>query len=118
MNTTMWTGLTLTILGGGGLATTETLIAATMVVFGLALIRLGVLMRQAEQEETAGAIALSVVVLGLLAGLDGFGRTLSEGGLALSQPLVMNVALATICSLYLALWRWEHQGQKQNRRPQ
>lgn len=119
MNTTIWTGLTLMTLGIAGLTTTEaTLTMATMVVFGLALISLGVLMRQAGQEEVAGAMALGVVLLGLLDALNSFGRTLSEAGLALSQPIVITIAMATICGLYLALWGWEHRGQRRNQRPQ
>lgn len=119
MNTTIWTGLTLTILGIGGLTATEaTLTAATVAVLGLALIGLGVLMRQAGRELVAGAVALGVVLIGLLDALNTFGRTLSEGGLALSQPIVINVAMAAICSLYLALWGWEHRGQRRDGRPQ
>jgi hypothetical protein len=119
MNTTIWTGLTLTILGVGGLTATEaTLSAATMTVCGLALIGLGGLMRQAGQEQVAGALALGVVLIGLLDALNTFGRTLSQEGLALSQPIVMSVAMAAICSLYLALWRWEQRGQRRDDRPQ
>lgn len=119
MNTTIWTGLTVITLGLGGLIATEaTLTAAIITGFGLVLIGLGVLMRQAGREQAAGAAALGVVLLGLLEALNTFGRTLSEGGLVLSQPIVINIAMATICSLYLALWGWEHQGQRRDGRPQ
>jgi hypothetical protein len=117
MNTTIWTGLTLTILGIGGLTATEaTLIAVTMTVCGIALLGLGVLMRQAGRAQATGAMALGVVLIGLLDALNSFGRTLSADGLTLSQPIVLNIAMAMICSLYLALWGWEHQEQRRNRR--
>lgn len=118
MNTTIWTGLALTLLGVGSLIAAEaTLTAATVAMLGLALIVLGVLMRQVEREQVAGAVALGVVLIGLLTALNTFGRTLSEEGLALSQPIVISVATAAICSLYLALWNWEHPGQRRDERP-
>lgn len=114
-NATFWTGLTLTILGAGSFAAAATLSAATVAVFGLLLIGLGVVMRQARRAQAADAMALGVVLLGLLDALNNLGRTLSEDGLAVSQPMVTSLASAGICGLYLALWGWEHRGQRQNR---
>lgn len=118
MNTTIWTGLIVTSLGVGGLTATEaTLSTAIIAVFGLVLIGLGVWMRRAGWAQVAGAIALIVVLIGLLEALNTIGRTLSHHGLTLSPPVVINLAMATICGLYLALWGWEHRGQQRDGRP-
>lgn len=115
MNTTIWTGLTLTILGVGSFTAIEPLTAATITMFGLLLIGLGRLMHQTGRKQDAGALALCVGLLGLLTALDSFARTLSASGLALSQSIVTSIAIATICGLYLALSSWEHREQRQNR---
>lgn len=114
MNATFWTGLTLIILGAGSLAVAASLHGIATAVFGLALIGLGVLMRQPGQVQLATGMALVVVLLGLLDALNSIGHLLSERGLTLSHPIGTNLAQAVICSLYLSLWGWEHRGQRQN----
>lgn len=119
MNTPIWTGLTLMALGLGGITATETLLPATIATgLGLVLLSLGVLMRRAGWAQGAGAIALMVALIGLLEALNSFGLTVSQHGLTLSPPVVVNLATATICGLYLALWGWEHRGQRRNGHPQ
>jgi hypothetical protein len=118
MNTTIWTGMALAGLGLGGLVLTEaTLAATTAAVLGLVLMGLGVLMRHALHAQASGGMATLVALLGLLTALNSFGRAVSEGGLRLSESIVITIATAAICSLYLARWGWEQRARRQDGRP-
>lgn len=112
MNSTMMTGLALTVLGVGGVIATGAATAVIPAVFGVILLGLGALMRRPERARAAMWIALGVALLGLLAPLGNLGRVVSESGFVLNAATFANITMAVICALYLGLWSWERRGAR------
>lgn len=115
MNTTIWAGALLTLLGVGGVAITGATTAAIPAIFGLIMLGLGALQNNPARAKAAGWAAGGVALLGLLAPLGNLARVLGSASFTLNAASIANISMAIICGLYLALWARDRWGARQGR---
>lgn len=103
LNTTMWAGIALTVLGVASVLATGATTAAIPTLFGLILIGLGALQRNPVRANGAGWLAFGVALLGMLAPLGNIARVAGQNGLVMNAATFANVTMALVCAAYLGL---------------
>lgn len=103
LNTTMWAGVALTVLGVASVIATGAMTAAIPAIFGLILLGVGALQRNPSRATSAGWIAIGIGLLGLLAPLGNIARVVGQNGFTMNAATFANLAMALMCAAYLGV---------------